>query len=65
MKITVFANGKEFTSKITNDLSVEYTKTQIYNMLETTTKFELETEDGFVIFAPDAIKNAIIMVTEK
>ena len=46
-----------------NDLSVEETKTQIYNMLETTTKFELETEDGFVLFGPEVVKNAVIMVT--
>jgi len=63
--MTVFANGKEFTSVVDKSVSVEETKTRIYDGIENLNKIELIVDDGFVIFGPEVIKNAIIMVTEK
>ena len=60
--MTVFANGKEFIATVNNSVSAEETKTRIYDVIENLNKLELVTEDGF---APEAIKGAIIMVTEE
>ena len=65
MKMTLLTNGFTFTSKVTDEVSVEEAKLSIYSVIEKMNKLEMECDDGsFVVIGEQALQNSILIFSE-
>jgi hypothetical protein len=65
MKMTLHTNGLTFTSKVTDEVSVEEAKLSIYSVIEKMNKLEMECDDGsFVVIGEQALQNSILVFSE-
>ena len=57
-------NLGEFVSKITEEAETIEIKNAIYESITEMNKFELEMEDGFVVFGEQMVKNGCFIIKE-
>jgi len=58
MKVVVYYDGQVFES-VDSEVEMEGYKDQFYEAIDKLGKFEMETEDGFVMFGEGVIQNCV------
>lgn len=65
MKMTLHINGLTFTSRVTDEVSVNDAKSAIYENIEQLNKLEMECDDGsFIVIGEAALQNSVIVFSE-
>ena len=66
MKVTIFVNGQEFSSKEDEsaDISAKDLAEQIYQMIDSANKFKLETDKGFIVLGETALKSCVMLISD-
>ncbi len=63
MKMVVHVNGRTYSTEESIDLSEDQKEAvidEIFDSIDTLVKFKMNTEDGVVVFGPEAIKNWVV-----